>query len=147
MKNLNAIVFVGVIVLLGLLSSAILAPKRCHKINAKGKGAITGGTAPQVITEVDIIGGGLLNGRTYAVFTMGSSGDFTGELDLVTKHGAIHFEIGDGQFTGDRFKATAVAVSGSGKLSGATGFLVLEGITISETDFTETIRGEICFDR
>ena|SRR5690606_6105368 len=146
MKKLHLLIPIGLIALFFFLSSTMLPLKGCHKINAKGKGAITGGVAPQVITEVDIIGGGLLNGRTYAVFTMGASGDFTGDLDLITKHGAIHFVIGDGQFTGNQFKATAIAVSSSGKLSGASGALVLEGVSISETDFTETIRGEICFN-
>ena len=104
-------------------------------------------SGPEVITEAKIIGGGLLNGTTRAVFTFVSAEGFIGELNLVTKHGSVQFVINDGQFIGDQFRATAIAVGGSGKLAGASGSMVLEGVSEPSGDFTQNISGEICFDK
>ena len=130
-----------------IFSSAIPAQKGCHKINAKGEGGIVSMSGPEVITEAKIIGGGLLNGTTWAVFNFVSPEDFIGKLELVTKHVSVQFVINDGQFTGDQFRATAIAVGGSGKLAGASGSLVLEGISEPSGDFTENITWEICFEK
>lgn len=146
MKYLNILIPFAFTAIFLILSSAIPPQKGCHKINAKGEGSIVSMAGPEVITEAHIIGGGLLNGKTWAVFHFVSEEGFIGKLDLVTKHGSIQFVINDGQFTGDQFRATAIAVSGSGKLAGASGSLVLEGVSEANGDFTEKISGEICFD-
>lgn len=147
MKKLKRLTFFAFIALFAifLLTSAVPSQKGCHKINAKGKGGITSTEGP-VVTEADIIGGGLLNGKTRAEFTFVSEDQFAGTLNLVTKHGSIQFVVHDGKITGDHFRATAIAVSSSGKLAGASGSLLLEGISDPSGDFTEKITGEICFN-
>src|SRR5690606_9030033 len=96
MKNLKLLSPFAFIALFTFLVSAIPAEKGCHKFNAKAKGITTSEPGPMVVTEADIIGGGLLNGKTRAVFNVDEDGNFTGTLNLVTKHGSVDFVVSEG---------------------------------------------------
>jgi hypothetical protein len=147
-KQFLPLAAIGLIAMFVIISSAWMPLiKGCHKINAKGEGAIVGMAAGVITTEADIIGGGLLNGTTRAEFTFPVSPEaFTGTLVFTTKQGTLSFDV-NGSFTGTQFNATAVATEGTGKLAGAEGTLVLEGVVDpSDGSFTENISGEICLD-
>ncbi|GEO06535.1 hypothetical protein AAE02nite_41990 [Adhaeribacter aerolatus] len=155
MKKLNhflPVIGLFLIAVLVIFSSAwVPAIRGCHKINAKGNGIILSAPTEVVtVTEAEIIGGGLLHGTTRAEFTSPVTPDtFIGTLVFTTRQGTLAFEINNGHFIGTQFFATAVAIegSGTGKLAGATGTLVLEGV-VNPTNgsFTEDVTGEICFD-
>ncbi|ALJ00880.1 hypothetical protein [Rufibacter tibetensis] len=150
MKKLTRFIFLQILFIFVFLSTSWTpALKRCHKINAKAEGVVIFQHRESIATEADIIGGGLLNGTTRASFILTSFGSFTGFLQITTKHGKLDFRIYDGYASETEFRATAVAMegSGTGKLRGATGVLYLEGVTINANgDFTENITGEICLD-
>jgi hypothetical protein len=125
----------------------------CHKINAKGKGTTVSMSESGVITEANIIGGGLLNGSTRAnlAFT-GGFGDelfFGGTLVLTTKHGSVTFDVSNGTFntTTLEFSAKLTATQGDGKLEMANGTLLLEGLNYPDGTFTEDITGVVCIGK
>lgn len=131
------------------------APKTdgCHKINAKGVGNTVSMSSTGVITEADIIGGGLLNGSTRANLSFtGGSGDelfFDGEIVLTTKHGTVTYDVVSGTFntTTLAFSADLTATGGDGRFEGATGTLRLQGVNYPDGTFTEDISGVICLSK
>ena len=152
MKNLNyhlSYALLAIIIVFTLSTAWSPAIRGCHNINAKGEGSVTGQTGNITFTEADIIGGGLLHGTTSAEFTFHSADAFTGTLLFTTRHGSLEFYISDGYFGGTSFRATAVAVegSGTGKLAGASGTVVIESVEVNpDGSFTEELTGEICFE-
>lgn len=128
--------------------------KGCHKINAKGKGFATSFTPTGATTVADIIGGGIINGSTTAVFTNTefdmSTGDqsFVGTLEVITKHGTLSFDVvGELNVNTGAFTSDAIATDGSGRFNGATGNLFLDGqFNPANGSFTEDISGEICLN-
>ena len=138
------------------------ARESCHKINAKGNGQLADplpGDAEDIFrTEASIQGGGLLQGTTKASFTFTSTSlplfQFSGELTFFTVNGATLTLPLDGAtfdpVTGS-FYSEGIVEEGeaTGRLEGASGKLVLEGIQdLSDPagSFTEEISGEICVD-
>ena len=126
---------------------------KCHEINAKGKGVTIEATQTGVITEADIIGGGLLNGTTRAEFYfVGNDGgviSFLGELVLSTKHGSVTYQATSGTFNTSTlaFSTDLYVVDGDGRFQGATGNLHIEGVNFSDGSFTENLTGEICISK
>jgi hypothetical protein len=125
-----------------------LAATSCHAIDASGVGQDLGGGR----TVAQISDGGLLQGTTAASFTItGFSGTvasfagtitFTTNRAMLTAHVAGTLDVATGAFS-----ATTSGMSGSGKLAGATGSLVFNGVeNLAAGAFTETIGGSICVD-
>ena len=125
-----------------------LAAVSCHKINANGVGQDNfDGT-----TDARIIGGGLLQGTTKGNFTV-TGFDFpfvsiagtvtftTNKATLtVTGEGSVDVTTGEFIFEGPVTGAT-------GKLAGATGDLLFEGVEdLSDGSFVEDVTGKICVD-
>ncbi len=128
----------------------------CHKIKAKGVGQDEGGG----VTVARIMGGGLLQGTTEGVFwiTGGAPPVFTvaGIVTFTTNYRATlpvslagTFNVLSGEFT---TTGPVISAQATGKLSGAFGTLLLEGIqdvtqnSPTEGRFTEDISGVICVD-
>jgi hypothetical protein len=120
----------------------------CHKINAKGVGQDLGGG----ITEAKIIGGGLLHGTTQGSFaitggvppvlSIAGTVTFTANKATltVTVTGTFNVETGN-------FMASGPVTAATGKLAGATGTLVLDGIEdLTTGTFVEDVGGLICVD-
>lgn len=143
--------FLFVLVVTGITWTA--PSNNCHKINAKGKGVTIEATETGVITEADIIGGGLLNGTTRAefYFVENNSGviSFLGELVLTTKHGSVTYQATSGTFNTSTlaFSTDLTVVDGDGRFQGATGNLHIEGINYPDGSFTEALKGEICLSK
>ena len=130
----------------------------CHQINATGAGQ---GAAPQagdppglIRTAAQIRGGGLLQGRTEAVFQVTGSTPtgiaFAGDITFTTNRATLSVDL-DGTLdltTGD-FGASGDVSEATGKLDGAVGTLTLAGVQNlldPAGSFTETVSGEICVD-
>jgi hypothetical protein len=124
------------------------AAESCHKINAKGVGQDLGNG----MTQAQIIGGGLLHGATQGSFTItgGAPPSFTiaGTVAFTTKQGTLTVQV-NGTFnvaTGD-FVASGSVTSATGKLAGATGTLLLDGVEdLTTGTFAEDVTGLICVD-
>jgi hypothetical protein len=122
----------------------------CHKINAKAVGNTVSTSSTGVITEANIIGGGLLNGSTRANLSFtGASGDilfFGGTIVLTTSHGTVTYKVTSGTFntTTLAFSADLTVTQGDGRFEGATGVLNLDGVNYPDGTFTEDIGGVIC---
>ena len=131
-----------------VMASPALAKVSCHKINAKGVGQDNfDGT-----TDAVIIGGGLLQGTTEGDFSVtgfafpfvsiaGTVTFTTNKATLtVTGEGSVDVTTGAFIFEGPVTGAT-------GKLVGATGDLLFEGVEdLSDGSFVEDVTGEICVD-
>jgi hypothetical protein len=139
--------------MLALISSVTLVTPAhtgtsCHKINAKGEGQDLGGG----MTEARIFGGGLLNGTTEAQFEIVGGAapafDFDGAITFTTNKATLTVDIA-GIFnvaTGEFFAAGPVAYA-TGKLEGAVGMLVFDGIqNLGDGSFVEIVTGQICVD-
>ncbi len=150
MKSLRSFVLRSVFITVS--SAAIMghahAAVSCHKINAKGVGQDLGGG----MTEAQIIGGGLLQGTTQGSFviTGGSPPVFTisGTVTFTTKQSTLIAAVaGTFDVLTGAFLTTGPVTATTGKLSGATGTLTLEGIQdLSTGKFVEDISGLICVD-
>lgn len=140
-----------------LLTVAVVAVARpdevqggvsCHNVNAKGVGQDLGGGR----TRASIIGGGLLHGTTEAVFIItglsGTQASFEGTIVFTVNKATLTAGlIGTFDVASGAFSATTSSIAGTGKLAGATGSLVLEGLqNLSDGSFTETVTGQICVD-
>jgi hypothetical protein len=128
--------------------SQVHAAVSCHKINAKGVGQDRGGG----VTEAQLIGGGLLHGTTLGSFaiTGGTPPDlsFSGTVTFTTKHATLIVTVvGTFNVANGNFIASGPVTAASGKLSGATGSLMLEGVQDLPTGkFVEDVTGLICVD-
>ena len=120
----------------------------CHKINAKGVGQDLGGG----MTEAQIIGGGLLHGTTQGSFAVTGGAppvlSIGGTVTFTTNKGTLTVTV-TGTLdvaTGD-FMASGPVTAATGKLAGASGTLVLDGIEDLITGtFVEDVSGLICVD-
>ena len=151
MKTLRKLVklflftFAATLIMVGAAHAAV----SCHKINAKGAGQDIGGG----ITQAQIIGGGLLHGTTQGIFAVtGVPPVFTiaGTVTFTTSQGTLPvtvtgtFDVVTGSFIASGPVASA---SATGKLTGATGTLLFEGVEdFSTGKFVEDVKGLICLD-
>lgn len=138
-----------------IMISQVQAGTSCHRINAKGFGQATGGTGlpgDPATTEAQIVGGGLLQGATDAGFTFT---DFTppvfpfdGSLMFTTNRATLTvFLTGTLDLATGVFMANGPVVDATGKLEGATGSLIFEGVqNLADGTFVETVTGQICVD-
>jgi hypothetical protein len=141
-------------VVLALLLVGAAAPSEasagvaCHNINAKGVGQDLGGGR----TQAEIIGGGLLQGTTEAAFTItgvsGTVASFEGAIVFTVNNATLTANVaGTLDVASGVFAATTSGLSGTGKLAGATGMLVFQGVEdLTDGSFTERVTGEICVD-
>jgi hypothetical protein len=120
----------------------------CHRINAKGVGQDFGNGT----TAAQLIGGGLLNGTTQGSFTItgGAPPAFSiaGTVVITTGQATATVTVA-GMFnvaTG-AFSATGPVTAATGKLAGATGTLLLEGVEdLGSGKFVEDVTGLLCVD-
>ena len=127
----------------------------CHRINATGAGQQTGPTT----TVATIRGGRLLNGTTVGDFPEATptptgaliAGTVTFTVNRATLAVAVTGRLDadptrpPGSITFD-VKSTENGMTGTGRLSGATGTLRLAGTGDPDGRFIETVAGEICVD-
>ena len=147
-------IFLVVVVATLIMGRQAQAGVSCHKINAKGEGQ--GAPPPagfEAGTVATIKGGGLLQGTTNAGFNFTSPPNpagFEGFITFITNKATLTVDIA-GTFdvlSGD-FYAEGPVSDATGKLAGATGFLVFEGVQDLGSvtgEFVETVTGEICVD-
>ena len=142
-------VVVGTLMLVNLSQAAVSS----HKINAKGVGLFTpDGTGEGGTSETQIIGGGLLQGTAFGdtgvtdvsfpfIMIEGTETFTTNKGTLIVDiSGAVNLLTGEFVFSGPIADA-------DGKLDGATGTLMFEGVQDLETGvFTENITGVIFVD-
>ena len=120
----------------------------CHKINAKGAGQDLGGG----MTQAQIIGGGLLHGTTQGAFTITGGAppvfSIAGTVMFTTSHATLTVTIaGTFNVATGSFVAAGPVTAGTGMLSAATGYLLLEGIEdLTTGKFVEDVSGSICVD-
>ena len=120
----------------------------CHKINAKGIGQDLGGGA----TQAQIIGGGLLHGTTAGQFVpgglAGSVLSITGTVVVTTGQATLTVALsGTFDLASGNFLTTGPVSDATGKLSGASGTLTLEGVeNLQSGQFVEDITGVVCVD-
>jgi hypothetical protein len=131
-----------------LLASQVDAGVSCHRINAKGEGQDLGGG----VTEARIIGGGLLQGSTVGNFAITGGAPPVFEVAgtvMFTTHQATLTASVTGTFnvmTGE-FVTSGPVSAATGKLAGATGSLVLDGVQDLVTGaFVEDVTGLVCVD-
>lgn len=150
------------VLLLPLLLLVQAGPARagvsCHQINATGtgQGAPPRTDDPQglIRTVAQIRGGGLLQGRTEAVFQVTGSTPtgivFAGDVTFATNRATLTIDLdGTLDLTTGAFGASGDVGAATGKLAGATGTLTLAGVQNlldQAGGFTETVSGEICVD-
>lgn len=131
-----------------LLGTPAYAAVSCHKINAKGTGQDLGGG----ITQARIIGGGLLHGTTQGAFfiTGGLPPEYSiaGTVTFTTNKGTLTVSVtGTFDVAGGKFRTEGPVTASTGKLAGATGSLVLDGIEdLATGTFIEDVNGSICVD-
>lgn len=143
--------FAGAFVVLGLVADArpAFAGESCREIDADGVGQNNG----DFTTDAVITGESLLRGTTHTVFSPtgfdGTRVSFTGLVTFTTKKGTLDVVLlGSVDVTTGAFKAVGTDMEGTGKLAGADGTITLEGVEDLATGrFTETVTGELCFDR
>jgi hypothetical protein len=147
MKARGGVGWLFVVMVAGTLMmiSEAQAEISCHKINAKGVGQDLGGG----MTEAHIIGGGLLHGTTDGNFsTSGSPPVFSiaGTVTFTTNKATLTVSV-TGTFnvaTGE-FMAFGPVTEATGKLAGAAGTLLFEGVEdLSSGMFAEDVTGVIC---
>ena len=119
----------------------------CHKINAKGVGQDHG----QGETSAQIIGDRLLQGTTQGTFVAGVGSPavpIDGTVVFTTPEATLTVTV-VGTFNGETgdFSSTGPVTAATGKLAGAVGTLVLEGVEdLSTGKFLEIVTGLICVD-
>lgn len=120
----------------------------CHKINAKGAGQDLGGG----VTQAQIIGGGLLHGTTQGSFNITGVAppvvSIAGTVTFTTSQGTLTVTVsGTFDVVNGNFVASGPVTAATGKLSGATGSLVLDGIEdLTTGKFIEDVSGLVCVD-
>ena len=146
-----------ILLVLVLLAVAGAAPAAhgavsCHRINAKGTGVGQDLGGGQVQVTAQVIGGGLLHGTYQSSFQIvGFSfplASFEGPSVFTVQGGTLTAQVpGTLDVTNGRFQATSTSVTGTGRLTDATGSITFSGVQDLVTgSFTETITGEICVD-
>jgi hypothetical protein len=150
MKTLKGAVEIVLFVVAACLLAInpVHAAVSCHKINAKGVGQDLGGG----ITEAQIIGGGLLHGTTQGSFTITGGAppvlSIAGTVTFTSNKATLTVTVtGTFNIATGNFMASGPVTDATGKLSGATGTLVLDGIEDLTTGaFAEDVDGLICVD-
>lgn len=146
-RTLRCAAVVGVIGSFTLTTSIQAAPSR-HLINAKQAGQDLGGG----VTTADIIGGGLLQGRSDATFVVtGISGSvvfLAGDVIFTTHQGTLTVSVtGSFDLATGEFSASSPVTGATGKLAGATGSLSFVGVEdLTNGSFTSEMSGEIVVD-
>ena len=124
----------------------------CHRINALGTGVGQDLGGGQVQVTAQVIGGGLLHGTYQSSFQIvGFSfpvASFEGPSVFTVTGGTLTTQVtGTLDVTNGQFQATSTNITGTGRLTGATGSITFSGVQDLVTgSFTETITGEICVD-
>jgi hypothetical protein len=104
------------------------------------------------MTEAQIIGGGLLHGKTLGQFGIvgGAPPEFAvaGTVTFTTRHGTLTISpTGTFNVASGNFLTSGPVTASTGKLAGATGTLMLEGVQdLSSGKFVEDVTGLICVD-
>jgi hypothetical protein len=150
MKSHRRIVRLILFALLGglMMVNQTQAAVSCHKINAKGVGQDLGGG----MTEAQIIGGGLLHGTTAGAFGITGGAfpvlEIAGTVTFTTHQGTLTVTVaGTLNVATGEFSASGPVTAATGKLAGATGELLLEGVeNLEDGSFVEDVTGEICVD-
>jgi hypothetical protein len=134
------------IVLMAMPSASAIAGSSCHDIDASGVGQDLGGGH----TVAQISNGGLLQGTTEAQFAItglsGTVASFAGAITFTVNRATLTANVsGTLDIVSGMFSATTTSVSGTGKLAGATGNLVFNGVeNLATGAFTEVVSGSIC---
>lgn len=150
MKNAGKYVCAAMVVLAGglFVATHASAAVSCHKINAKGIGQDLGNGA----TRAQIIGGGLLHGTTVGQFAITGGAlpvfDIAGTVVVTTQQASLSVSLtGTLDVATGNFLTTGPVSDSSGKLSGATGTLTLDGVEdLTTGQFAEDITGVVCVD-
>jgi hypothetical protein len=160
MKSLGraGLLFLFVVVCTLMMVSQSQAKVSSHKINAKGVGLFTpDGTGTGGTDETRIIGGGLLQG-TASGDSVVVGFDFpvlslVGTQMFTTNKGTLTVDIsGDFNVVTGEFILSGPVTDATGKLEGAEGFLLFEGVEAVTPDpfdpevFVEDITGVITVD-
>ena len=129
-----------------LVGNPAHAAVSCHKIKAKGVGQDLGGG----VTQAQIIGGGLLHGTTQGSFVIDGGAQpvysIAGTVTFITNKGTLTVTItGTFDVVSGNFIAAGPVTASTGKLAGATGSLLLDGIEdLATGKFVEDVSGSIC---
>jgi hypothetical protein len=129
-----------------ILAGPAEAARMCHNINAKGVGQDLGGG----MTRADVIGGGLLQGKTVGSFVItsvtGSEASISGTVVFTTNNGGATASVaGTFNVSTGVFSADGPVSDSTGKLSGASGDVSLVGLEqLADGSFREDITGTIC---
>jgi hypothetical protein len=149
MKALRIIVPLVIAFAMAAVAPAVaLGSTACHSIDATGVGQDLG----EGRTVAQISDGGLLQGTTAASFQItglsGTVASFAGTITFTTNRGTLTATVaGTLDLATGAFSATSSSLSGTGKLAGASGSLVFNGVeNLATGAFTEVITGSICVD-
>ena len=134
--------------LMTVAAAVALGGTSCHAVNASGVGQDLGGGQ----TVAQIGDGGLLQGTTAASFQItglsGTVASFAGTITFTTNRATLTAAVsGTLDLATGAFSATTSSLSGTGKLAGASGSLVFNGVeNLATGAFTEVVSGSICVD-
>jgi hypothetical protein len=149
MKALRIILPLVIAFAMAAVAPAVaLGSTACHSIDATGVGQDLG----EGRTVAQISDGGLLQGTTAASFQItglsGTVASFAGTITFTTNRGTLTATVaGTLDLATGAFSATSSSLSGTGKLAGASGSLVFNGVeNLATGAFTEVITGSICVD-
>jgi len=149
MKALRIILPLVIAFAMAAVAPAVaLGSTACHSIDATGVGQDLG----EGRTVAQISDGGLLQGTTAASFQItglsGTVASFAGTITFTTNRGTLTATVaGTLDLATGAFSATSSSLSGTGKLAGASGSLVFNGVeNLATGTFTEVITGSICLD-
>jgi hypothetical protein len=149
MKALRIILPLVIAFAMAAVAPAVaLGSTACHSIDATGVGQDLG----EGRTVAQISDGGLLQGTTAASFQItglsGTVASFAGTITFTTNRGTLTATVaGTLDLATGAFSATSSILSGTGKLAGASGSLVFNGVeNLATGAFTEVITGSICVD-
>ncbi len=149
MKALRIILPLVIAFAMAAVAPAVaLGSTACHSVDATGVGQDLG----EGRTVAQISDGGLLQGTTAASFQItglsGTVASFAGTITFTTNRGTLTATVaGTLDLATGAFSATSSSLSGTGKLAGASGSLVFNGVeNLATGTFTEVITGSICLD-
>jgi len=149
MKALRIILPLVIAFAMAAVAPAVaLGSTACHSVDATGVGQDLG----EGRTVAQISDGGLLQGTTAASFQItglsGTVASFAGTITFTTNRGTLTATVaGTLDLATGAFNATSSSLSGTGKLAGASGSLVFNGVeNLATGTFTEVITGSICLD-
>ncbi|HYU49596.1 MAG TPA: hypothetical protein VEO91_06655 [Candidatus Limnocylindria bacterium] len=149
MKALRIILPLVIAFAMAAVAPAVaLGSTACHSVDATGVGQDLG----EGRTVAQISDGGLLQGTTAASFQItglsGTVASFAGTITFTTNRGTLTATVaGTLDLATGAFSATSSSLSGTGKLAGASGSLVFNGVeNLATGTFTEVITGSICVD-